>query len=393
MRSLREKLKAVSSKPQVRDELAPKRLDDQFFTREYRVPISELRGIERTTLEDICACDPHFTGSRWDISKLLFLDTETTGLSGGAGTLAFEIGVGYIQGHYMVIRQYVMRDYSEEAAMLHDLANLIGGFDTLITFNGKTFDIPLLESRMIMQRIRPMLSELPHFDLLHACRRVYKLRLKRCNLATLEEAVLGQGRKEDLPGALVPQRYFDYLKTKEFSLLEDVLEHNRQDVQSLASLTGHLCSVFRSPQQLAYAEDIFSVGRTLERGGDVYRARKCYRILGHSSMSSKAHMHLAASFKRERNWEEAVSSWNDMIARAEGGVLPYIEAAKYYEHVMRDIPRALSYANAALAYELNMTLLRDEGQNETLSALHKRIDRLKKKQNKTISCRSQEDGI
>lgn len=393
MRSLREKLKAVSSKPQVRDELAPKRLDDQFFTREYRVPISELRGIERTTLEDICACDPHFTGSRWDISKLLFLDTETTGLSGGAGTLAFEIGVGYIQGHYMIIRQYVMRDYSEEAAMLHDLANLIGGFDTLVTFNGKTFDIPLLESRMIMQRIRPMLSELPHFDLLHACRRVYKLRLKRCNLATLEEAVLGQGRKEDLPGALVPQRYFDYLKTKEFALLDDVLDHNRQDVQSLASLTGHLCSVFRSPQQLAYAEDIFSVGRTLERGGDVYRARKCYRILGHSSMSSKAHMHLAASFKRERNWEEAVSSWNDMIARAEGGVLPYIEAAKYYEHVMRDIPRALSYANAALAYELNMTLLRDEGQNETLSALHKRIDRLKKKQNKTISCRSQEDGI
>ena len=393
MKSLREKLKAVSSKPQVRDVPAPKRPDDQFFTREYRVPISELRGIERTTLEDICACDPHFTGSRWDISKLLFLDTETTGLSGGAGTLAFEIGVGYIQGHYMIIRQYVMRDYSEEAAMLHDLANLIGGFDTLVTFNGKTFDIPLLESRMIMQRIRPMLSELPHFDLLHACRRVYKLRLKRCNLATLEEAVLGQGRKEDLPGALVPQRYFDYLKTKEFALLDDVLNHNRQDVQSLASLTGHLCSVFRSPQQLAYAEDLFSVGRTLERGGDVYRARKCYRILGHSSMSSKAHMHLAASFKRERNWEEAVSSWNDMIARAEGGVLPYIEAAKYYEHVMRDIPRALSYANAALAYELNMTLLRDEGQNETLSALHKRIDRLKKKQNKTISCRSQEDGI
>ena len=393
MRSLREKLKAVSSKPQVRDVLAPKRLDDQFFTREYRVPISELRGIERTTLEDICACDPHFTGSRWDISKLLFLDTETTGLSGGAGTLAFEIGVGYIQGHYMVIRQYVMRDYSEEAAMLHDLANLIGGFDTLVTFNGQTFDIPLLESRMIMQRIRPMLSEMPHFDLLHACRRVYKLRLKRCNLATLEEAVLGQGRKEDLPGALVPQRYFDYLKTKEFALLDDVLDHNRQDVQSLASLTGHLCSVFRSPQQLAYAEDLFSVGRTLERGGDVYRARKCYRILGHSSMSSKAHMHLAASFKRERNWEEAVSSWNDMIARAEGCVLPYIEAAKYYEHVMRDIPRALSYANAALAYELNMTLLRDEGQNETLLALHKRIDRLKKKKNKAISCRSQEDGI
>jgi len=372
---------------------APKRPDDQFFTREYRVPISELLGIERTTLEDICACDPHFTGSRWDISKLLFLDTETTGLSGGAGTLAFEIGVGYIQGQHMVIRQYVMRDYSEEAAMLHDLANLIGGFDTLVTFNGKTFDIPLLESRMIMQRIRPMLSEMPHFDLLHACRRVYKLRLKRCNLATLEEAVLAQGRKEDLPGALVPQRYFDYLKTKEFALLEDVLDHNRQDVQSLASLTGHLCSVFRSPQQLAYAEDIFSVGRTLERGGDVYRARKCYRILGHSSMSSKAHMHLAASFKREKNWEEAISSWNAMIARAEGGVLPYIEAAKYYEHVMRDIPRALSYANAALAYELNMTLLRDEGQNETLSALHKRIDRLKKKQNKAISCRSQEDGI
>ena len=381
MRSLREKLMAVSTKPPSAPKVSVPEKEDSFYIKEHRISLDRLCGIEQTTLDEICACDPYFSGKSWNVEKLLFLDTETTGLSGGAGTVAFEIGVGYISGKEMVIRQYVMRDYGEEAAMLADLAELIRRFDTLVTFNGKTFDIPLLESRMIMQRIRLPISQMPHFDLLHACRRVYKLRLGRCNLASLEEAVLGHARSDDLPGSMVPQRYFDYLKTREFALLGDVLRHNLQDVLSLAALTGHLCAVYRQPEAIMHPEDLFSVGRTLEKGGQKKRARSCYRILGHSSMSSQAHMYLAMSYKKEKDWEEVMDSCKSMIALGEGGVRPYIEAAKYYEHVMKDIPKALSYANAALNYELNVRrLMGKEEEQEQLDALHRRIKRLLKKQ-------------
>lgn len=378
MRNLREKLMAVTgSKPQQpRQETAPPK--EPYFCRERVVPIHELFGIETSTLEEIRSLDPVFSGSTWDIRRVLFLDTETTGLSGGAGTVAFEVGVGFIDSRGMVIRQYVMRDYSEEPAMMAELASLIGRFDTIVSFNGKSFDLPLLESRMVMSRIRMPITQLPHLDLLHAARRVYKLRLKRCNLASLEEAVLGFGRSDDLPGSQVPQRYFDYMKTREFALLEDVLRHNFEDVKSLACLTGHLCRVFRNPEELRHAEDIFGVGKTLLITGHTDHARKCFRILGRSSMSSQAHMTLATSYKREKHWKETVSVCQQMISSGSGGTWPYIELAKYYEHIEKDVSRALSYATGALNYYLNASLLHQEGCAEH-EAILRRIERLRRK--------------
>lgn len=378
MRNLREKLMAVASRPSAVRPVSsyPKEL---FFCREHVFPLDVLHGIEHSTIEDIRAVDPSFSGMDWDIRRVLFLDTETTGLSGGAGTVAFEIGIGFIDERGMVIRQYVMRDYSEEAAMLADIAEWIKRFDAIVTFNGKTFDLPLLESRMIMARIRLPIMQMPHLDLLHASRRVYKLRLKRCNLASLEEAVLGKSREDDLPGAQVPQRYFEYIKTKEFALLEDVLRHNLDDVKSLACLTGHLCSAFRAPQSLSYAEDIFGVGKTLLRGGQTERARRCFRILGRSSMSSQAHMYLASSYKKERDWKNTLDICNHMIISGAGGIWPYIELAKYYEHIDKDIPRALRYARGALQYLLNTAPL-SASIDDDQSRILKRIERLRRKQ-------------
>lgn len=377
MRSLRERLMAVASAPPKPAKPQPPPGDTPFYCRESVAPIERLRGIERTTLDEIRACDPSFAGERWDARRLLFLDTETTGLSGGAGTIAFEIGLGYIDERGMVIRQYVMRDYGEEAAMLADIAGLLPRFDALVTFNGKSFDIPLLESRMIMHRLRTPLAAMPHFDLLHACRRVYKLRLGRCNLASLEAAVLGEEREDDLPGAQVPQRYFDYLKTGEFALLSDVLRHNRQDVESLASLTGHLCTAFRAPELLDHAEDVLGVGKTLLRGGRTEEGRRCLKILGRSTLAPQAHMVLAASYKRGREWDESVATWQTMISRGEGGTWPYVELAKYYEHVARDCPRAMSYAGAALSRALNRSPL--GGDEAEIDALRRRVMRLKRK--------------
>ena len=380
MRSLRERLMAVTGgTPQSARPAPPAAQAQPFFMREHMVPLEELHGIEHVTLEEVRACDPLFTGVRLDLSRLLFLDTETTGLSGGAGTVAFLIGVGWLEERGMVIRQYVLRDYPQEGAVLREIAGLFDRADTLITFNGKSFDLPLLESRMVLNRIRLQVTQYPHLDLLHAARRVYKLRLKRGSLSALEEDVLGMAREDDLPGAQVPQRYFDYLRTGEFALLEDVLRHNLQDVKSLAALTGHLCAVYRSPQALSHAQDLFGVGRTLMRGGRTQQARACFKILGHSSMSSQARMHLAISYRRGREWGEAVASLQEMIARGEGGTWPYTELAKYYEHVAHDIPQALACASAALAFALNTQMLggEDDAQAE---ALRRRIMRLKRKQ-------------
>ena len=379
MRSLRERLMAVSSAAPGARSSAPPPRKEPFFCREHVVPLPDLDGIEQTTLDEVRACDPLFEGTKWDVRKLLFLDTETTGLSGGAGTLAFEIGVGFLTDDGMVIRQYVMRDYGEEAAMLAEIAQLFERFDTVVSFNGKSFDLPLLESRMVMNRIRLSVTRWPHLDLLHAARRVYKLRLGRCNLSALEEAVLGQPRGDDLPGAQVPQRYFDFLKTGEFALLEDVLRHNLQDVRSLAVLTAHLCAAYRSPQQLTHEEDVYSVGRVLLRGGRTEQGRACLKILGHSTLSAQAHMHLASSYKHTREWEAAADSWREMIARGEGGTWPYIELAKYYEHIEKDIPQALACARSALRQALGSAPL--TGINETqLEMIRRRIARLQEKQ-------------
>lgn len=379
MRNLRERLMAVVSSKPNSPQAAPETRKEPFFCREQIVPLRELGGIEQTTLEEIRACDPLFSGESWNVRRALFLDTETTGLNGGAGTVAFEIGVGFIDERGMVIRQYVMRDYSEEAAMLAEIAALLRQSDTVVSFNGKTFDLPLLESRMVMNRIRLPVTQMPHFDLLHAARRVYKLRLGRCNLASLEEAVLGMHRQDDLPGAQVPQRYFDYVRTKEFALLEDVLRHNFDDVKSLARLTSQLCSAFRNPERLAHPEDIFGVGRTLMRGGKTQQARACFKILGRSTLSAQARMHLAASYKKDKEWADAMETCQNMIAQGEGGTWPYIEMAKYYEHIVKDNARALSYATGALRYALNTALIWEDDEQQT-DQIRRRIDRLRRKQ-------------
>lgn len=381
MRDLRQRLMAIAKNSEAKRPESPPEVKagETFFCREGIVPRAMLGDIDSVTLNDVCTCDPYFSGKSWHTARLLFLDTETTGLSGGAGTIAFEIGAGWIEPRGMVIRQYVMRDYGQEADMLREVASLIARADTIVTFNGKSFDLPLLESRMIMNRIRVHVTDMPHLDLLHAARRVYKLRLGRCNLTALEEAVLGKTRCDDLSGAQVPERYFTYLKTGEFALLEDVLRHNFDDIQSLAELTAVICSAYRQPELLRYEQDILSVGKTLLHGRRTQQARNCLKILGHSTLAPQAHLYLASSYKQGREWTEAAELWKTMIAKGEGGAWPYIELAKYYEHVQRDYDIALRYATSALQYLLNTMPLNGDDEKQT-APLFKRIERLKRKQ-------------
>ena len=197
--------------------------------------------------------------------KWAFLDTETTGLAGGSGTYAFLIGVGRITPEGFELRQFFMRDLHEEASLLHRLAEHLGEFDTLITYNGKTYDQPLIETRYRMARSKPPFASMEHFDLLFGARRLWKLRFDSCRLMELENQILGIEREGDLPGEMIPYVYFEYLRTKEPYKLVPILHHNALDILTLACLTAIVPWVFRSPEDapLAHGAEMVGIARWL----------------------------------------------------------------------------------------------------------------------------------
>ena len=350
MLSLRDKLRATQNVPR-RSAPARKTAED-CFVRETRFELPEGCHLADGTLR-LMQGDPnipHHTAPE----DFLFLDTETTGLSHGAGTVAFLVGVGVIEDGGLTVRQYLMRDYDEEGFVLRRTLRDLDACGVLVTFNGRSFDMPLLETRFVMQRMRTDTAEIPHADLLHTARRVWKLRLKRCNLASLEELIFHEPREDDLPGAEVPQRYFDYLKRHDFSLLEDVLRHNAQDIASLARLLFALGRLHENPLSAEHLQDIYSLGRVYEKRGRIQEARMCYSAADAGSMSALSRERLADTFRRERRPEEAAAIYEKMIAARQGGAKPYIALSKLLEHRLKAPQAAMDIARRGLLYAADL---------------------------------------
>lgn len=312
----------------------------------------------------------------FDPRRILYMDTETTGFA-GAGTVAFLVGVGWLTDEGFTVRQYLMRDYPEERFLLERIAADFSRFDVLCTFNGRSFDVPLLRDRFLMNRMNPSCLDMPHIDLMHIARRVWKLRLKRCNLGHLEEAVLGIARHGDIPGGEVPQRYFNYLKTGQFDLLRDVLEHNAQDIASLCVLLSQMTRMYEHPEENLHSEDLFSMGVALERFHHPEEARRCYRLAAKGKMRVQGQLRLAVSCRRDGDRAQAKEIWQMMVIRHEGGVTPYIELAKHYEHIEKDIPAALEMTRRAMMMLAEPTLFDDDAVQQTRNAVQYRYDRLK----------------
>ncbi len=365
MLSLRDKLKAVSGPAKKTEQKAA---PQDCMVRQERFPLSQFSlppTVPGESLKIMQGRD--YQDCRRE--KICFLDTETTGLSHGAGTVAFLVGVGFFDADGFTVRQYLMRDYDEEAFLLARVAEDIQKSAMLCTFNGATFDLPLLESRFTMQRMRDLMCPRPHVDLLPASRRVWKLRLKKCNLTSLEEAVLGLAREDDLPGALVPERYFSFLKTRDFSLLDDILEHNIQDIVSLAHILDRLLRLHETPLLAQAPEDLFSLGRVYEKRGRHEGARMCYRAADRGSVSILARGRMAESLCREGDFEAAARVYSRMAADRQGGAGPLIALAKICEHKKRDIPAAIEYTRKAI-------LLSADQPDSDMAALQKRYQRL-----------------
>lgn len=348
MPSLRDKLRATA-KSQYRTAENRKPAPQDCYVREMHFPLPEMRLSLPEGILSLMQGDETLP-SAVNPERFLFLDTETTGLSRGAGTVAFLVGVGFIKGREMIVRQYMMRDYDEESFVLRHVLSHFNQDAVLVTFNGRAFDMPLLQSRFIMQRIRTDLCDIPHVDLLHTARRVWKLRLTSCRLSALEEQIYGEPRIDDLPGAEVPQRYFDYLKTRDFSLLEDILKHNAQDIVTLLRLLYTLAELHENPMSAEFVQDIFSLGRVYEKRGKIQTARACYRAADAGSMSALSRERLAYCLTREHEPQEAARIYEKMIQSHQGGAKPYIALSKIFEHKLKDIQRAADVARKGLIY-------------------------------------------
>ncbi len=281
---------------------------------------------------------------------LVFLDTETTGLAGGTGTYAFLVGVGYAEADRFVVIQHFMRDFDEEPALLAALEPLLTGASGLVTFNGTGFDLPLLETRFVLAR-RRWPGTLGHVDLLHPARRVWASRFEDCRLGTLEREVLGLIRDEDVPGALIPALYFDYLRHRRAAPLARVFSHNRADVLSLAALLGWFTRALDGPLAALLPAELAGLGRLWERV-DPDRSAACYReALGAGLDGLDAHrarLRLALWEKRQAHWDAACELWQAAAGTAVFDLSPWEELAKYHEHRRRDFATARAVVREAL---------------------------------------------
>lgn len=310
---------------------------------------------------------------------ILFLDTETTGLSGGVGTIAFQIGLGYFTPSGFVVEQFLMHDYPQEARMLHLVNALMQRFSILCTFNGRTFDVPLLKSRYIMNRIPDAHFPSVHADVLYPARRLWKLRLKKCTLGHLEEQLLHVQRDDDLPGVLVPQTYFQYIKDGNFSPLKKILEHNKQDIVSLAQLFYFMCRQVDEPEEMEAGEDLFSLAKALEKQGDREKAMHCYRLSAGHGMFSASFEAMARLEKRNGNCAAAIKLYQTMLAKGKEPITACEALAKLYEHQLKDPAGAASYTRQALLLLSEPALFQDGSVQERQKALQYRYARLRRK--------------
>lgn len=351
----------------------------EFFHARQALPFGRPYGrlrIGDVALADCSALDLFLGDGRLPApAKLVYLDTETTGLAGGTGTCAFLIGLGAAAGSGFALRQFFLRDHPEEKAMLAALTEVLGAYEGIVTFNGRTFDVPLLETRYALARLKSPFGRLVHLDLLHPARQLWKLRLESCKLTHLEREVLGVSRQGDVSGGDIPGIYFDYLRTGNARGLQPVFYHNSLDILTLAALTVEMARVVSrggaDGGAASEAEggpggldgesslDLFSLSRIFGRVGVREQAvSTCRRALAQGlpePLEVSALQHLAAQHKRQRQYDEAAAIWAELTRRSplaggrDGVVLGALEElAIYHEHRRRDPQAALDCVDRAL---------------------------------------------
>ncbi len=286
--------------------------------------------------------------------KLLFFDTETTGLAGGTGTIPFMLGFGFFQGESFQVRIFILNDLSGEGAILEAVDRFLeeGDFSAAITYNGKSFDFPLMEARYILQRKRFPLLKLPHLDFLFPARTLWKHTCDSRKLGYLGDVLLGLSRDDDVDPSQIPGLYFNYLRSRSFSLLEKVVEHNALDMVGLAALV--LLAV-KFQEDIAFTRDegeILGTARLFEKYGDLEKALQLYEFLQQSAIRQDvvavAVKSLAIIRKKKKLYKEALELWQVLSAVDSHDRLAVRELSVHFEHREKNYLKALEYVQKAL---------------------------------------------
>jgi uncharacterized protein len=322
-----------------------------------RIPVDSARTASAELLA-LLALDTRLAAVRPE--RLLFLDTETTGLGGGAGTWAFLVGLAWFgETGLLEVEQILLRSPADEGALLDRIRERFEAADALVTYNGKTFDLPLLESRAVMTR-RPKLPVRPHLDLLHVARRVHRARLGSCRLVTLESEVLGFVRGPDIEGGEIPARYAHFLRTGDEEALSAVVEHNAWDVASMAALVG----LYGEPFDLLHPGDLVGLARTLERARALEVADRAVNTAIERGAGPEG-LRVRGSIARARGDRTQALSDFEAFAGEVSDPKVRLDLAKLYEHFVKEPLRALE--------------LVEQGTGETALATQKRRARLERK--------------
>lgn len=286
-------------------------------------------------------------------NQFVFLDTETTGLGGGA--FAFLVGVGFFNGAgHFEIQQFFLQEPAHEAALLALLDDVLLPDGALVTFNGRTFDVPLLASRYVMARRRSFVDALSNLDLLHPARRLWRRRLPSCALGALETDVLGINRThEDVPGSLIPSLYRQYLETRNARDMVRVLYHNEIDLLSMVSLGVTLARAFEQPTADGlHIEDRLSLARWYASRGMGPEAERAYRLAAEEAPDAETRYDalrgLGYLLKRADRRDEALPCW-EVLTDLKMDILGHVELAKHYEWQVKDLACALDWTEQAIS--------------------------------------------
>jgi uncharacterized protein len=330
--------------------------------------------------------DPSLSGGD-DLSRTIFIDLETTGLSGGAGTLAFLVGCGYFDLGAFQVRQFLLTSHAGERALLAAVAEFFDATDLIVTYNGKTFDVPVMETRWMFHRMEMPLDGVPHFDMLHPARRLWKNRSTEggedagCRLSTLERTLFDVQRVGDVGGFEIPGRFFGYVRSGDPRPLEPVLEHNRIDLVSLAAVTARAVRLARGGHEACRdCGEALALGKVYDKAEHYGRAEACFRRAAaapESMVRAEALYRLGVRLRRDRRFPDAASVWRELMEFTEPrsmrrGMLAdlrqvAVEAlAIHHEHREKDL---------AGARELALTFLEESGGTEKVRHRIARLDR------------------
>lgn len=368
----------------------------QFFENPY--PLNSRYG--KITLNDglnisgeILAClsnDQAFKAL--DLSTSLFLDLETTGLSGGTGVVPFLVGLGYYRDDKFWVSQFFLGDLAEEGKMIEELRQFFNqmNFQSVVTFNGKGFDLPLLETRFILHRQSFQLSLLPHLDFLFSARSLWRYKHESCRLYNLALQVVEADRSEDIPSAEIPWRYFQYLKTGNFSLMEPVLYHNQEDILSLLGVVIVGSLIFSTSEgkkeELADAMDLFGAARVMEKVGEMEKSAYFYERCLSGSLSEEvsimAKRKLSYYFKKKEAWSKALSFWQDIASsstKSSAQLYSLRELAMYLEHKQKNYEEARRIAEEGFVLSRGQSSYYERDFSHRLERLKQKIQRQKKK--------------